>query len=82
MFELREKANSPTAKVKMLRLTSVRLILPSVLTVILFSLAIFAVILPALKDNIMERKREMIRELVQEACDTLDYSTSRSRRGS
>ncbi len=81
MSEPREEAPRPAIKVKLLRLTSVRLILPSVLTVILFSLAIFAIILPALEDNIMERKREMIRELVQEACDTLDYFHQQEQKG-
>ncbi len=52
---------------------SIRLILPSILTVILFSLAIFALILPALEQNSLERKREMIRELVRTACDSLTY---------
>ncbi|MBI4798152.1 MAG: cache domain-containing protein [Desulfarculus sp.] len=68
-------------KVKLLRLTSVRLILPSLLTVLLFSLAIFAIILPALEDNIMERKREMIRELVQGAYDTLSYFQQLEQKG-
>ncbi|MFH1061085.1 MAG: cache domain-containing protein [Pseudomonadota bacterium] len=52
---------------------SIRLILPALLTVILFSLAIFAIILPALEENSLERKREMIRELVHTACDSLAF---------
>ncbi len=68
-------------KVQFLKLTSVRLILPSLLTVALFSVAIFAIILPALQDNIMERKREMIRELVQGAYDTLAFYQAKEARG-
>ena len=50
-----------------------RLVLPAVLAVCLFSVAIFAIILPAFENNVMERKREMIKELTQMAHQTLTY---------
>jgi PAS domain S-box-containing protein len=50
-----------------------RLVLPSVLTIVLFTGALFAVILPALENAFVDRKREMIRELTQTAWDTLAY---------
>ncbi len=59
----------------------VRLIIPAILTVVLFSVAIFAIILPTLEDVIMDRKREMIRELVQSAIETLDYYQARHLKG-
>lgn len=50
-----------------------RLVLPSVLTIVLFTGALFAVILPALENAFVDRKREMIRELTHTAWDTLAY---------
>ncbi len=50
----------------------VRIIIPVVLTVFLFVLTIFLVILPILKDQMMTRKREMIRELTKAAWSNLD----------
>ncbi len=44
-----------------------RIILPTLLAVALFILAIFAVIIPAFRANIMDRKREMIQELTNSA---------------
>lgn len=45
----------------------VRLILPALLAVALFVISIFAIIIPAFRSNIMDRKREMIRELTNSA---------------
>ena len=58
-----------------------RLVLPSVLTIVLFTGALFAVILPALEDAFVERKREMIRELTQTAWDTLAYYHTQEEQG-
>ena len=60
---------------------SMRLFLPAVLTIILFTTAIFFIILPAFKDNIMERKREMSRELTRTAWDTLAFYQARVEKG-
>lgn len=61
--------------------TTLRLVLPSVLTIVLFTGALFAVILPALETAFVERKREMIRELTQTAWDTLAYYHSQEQAG-
>jgi signal transduction histidine kinase len=50
----------------------VRIIIPVVLTVFFFVLTIFLLILPILKDQMMARKREMIRELTKAAWSNLD----------
>jgi PAS domain S-box-containing protein/putative nucleotidyltransferase with HDIG domain len=42
---------------------SLRIALPALLTVLLFVTATFVVILPSLKENLLEKKREMLREL-------------------
>lgn len=57
---------------KWLNAFPVQIIIPVVLTVLLFFLTIFFLILPILKDQMMTRKREMIRELTKSAWSTLD----------
>jgi PAS domain S-box-containing protein/putative nucleotidyltransferase with HDIG domain len=42
---------------------SIRIALPALLTIVLFVTATFVVILPSLKDNLLAKKREMLREL-------------------
>lgn len=58
-----------------------RLVLPSVLTIVLFTGALFVVILPALEKAFIDRKREMIRELAQVAWDTLAYYHAQEKAG-
>ncbi len=58
-----------------------RLVLPSVLTIVLFTGALFAVILPALEKAFVDRKREMIRELTQTAWDTLAFYHAQEEQG-
>jgi PAS domain S-box-containing protein len=50
---------------------AVNIISPAILTFGLFLVLIFAVILPTMKRNIIERKKEMIRELTQAAWSEL-----------
>jgi signal transduction histidine kinase len=57
---------------KWLNAFPVQIIIPVVLTVLLFFLTIFFLILPILKDQMMNRKREMVRELTKAAWSTLD----------
>jgi signal transduction histidine kinase len=57
---------------KILDALPVQIIIPVVLTVLLFVLTIFFLILPIVKDQMMTRKREMIRELTKSAWSTLD----------
>jgi PAS domain S-box-containing protein len=49
-----------------------RIVIPTVLAAALFVLTIFAVIVPIFRDSLMERKREMIRELINSAWSILD----------
>jgi PAS domain S-box-containing protein len=50
----------------------IRILLPVVLTVVLFVGTIFLLILPILQDRMMNDKREMIRELTETAWSVLD----------
>ncbi len=50
-----------------LKRANARIILPTLLAMVLFVISIFAVIIPAFRSNIMDRKREMIRELTNSA---------------
>ena len=49
----------------------IRIILPTLLTICLFILTIFFIIIPSFKDNIMNGKREMIKELTNSAWSIL-----------
>jgi len=42
---------------------SIRIALPALLTIALFVTATFVIILPSFKDNLLTKKREMLREL-------------------
>ncbi len=55
----------------MFRAFALRIVLPTLLSVALFVVAIFLVLLPALERSIMDRKREMIRELTNSAWNIL-----------
>jgi signal transduction histidine kinase len=48
-----------------------RVVVPTVLTIILFISAFFFVIIPSIKNNSMDRKKEMIRELTTSAWNIL-----------
>jgi PAS domain S-box-containing protein len=54
---------------------------PAILTFALFLGLIFAVVIPTMRDNIIERKREMIRELTQAAWSELADLEARERAG-
>ncbi len=49
----------------------VRIILPTILTIVLFILAIYLFIVPTIERNSMDRKREMIQELTTSAWNIL-----------
>ncbi len=59
----------------------VRIILPVILTVVLFALTLFFLMLPRFEAGLMERKREMIRELTETAWRTLAFYRDREVRG-
>ncbi|MCB2228938.1 MAG: cache domain-containing protein [Desulfarculaceae bacterium] len=52
---------------------SLRLVIPAVLTIILFTIAIFFIILPGFEDQVLERKRETSQGLTQMAWNTLEH---------
>ena len=56
----------------LLRHIPVRIFLPVVMTVLLFVLTIFQLILPMMQERLMDGKREVIRELVVSAWSSLD----------
>ncbi len=57
------------------------IILPAALTVLLFALSIFLLILPFMEDRLMEGKREMVRELTEAASCTLKTYAGREATG-
>jgi len=59
-----------------------RIILPALLAVALFVISIFAVIVPAFRSNIMDRKREMIRQLTNSAWSVLLEYAEEEKKGS
>jgi PAS domain S-box-containing protein len=60
---------------------ALNIISPSILTFALFLGLIFAVIIPTMKRNIVERKKEMIRELTQVAWSELSGLHEQEKRG-
>ena len=52
---------------------TLRIVLPAMATVILFIVAIFEFFLPTLENSMIERKRDMIRELTNTAISSMDY---------
>jgi len=48
-----------------------RIVMPTILTIVLFVLALFMIIIPTIENNSLERKREMIRELTNAAWNVL-----------
>lgn len=60
---------------------TVRTVLPSVLAVGLFALAIFGVLLPSFKASVLERKKHMLRELTRSAQSILAHYERTARQG-
>lgn len=58
-----------------------KIILPTILTILLFILTIFLIIIPRFKQNIMDGKREMIKELTNSAWSILSKYESDERAG-
>ncbi len=61
--------------------TSLRVALPSFLTIILFITATFFIILPALEKSFLTRKREMIKELTESAWTIMAFYEGKERAG-
>lgn len=58
-----------------------RLILPTLLAVALFVISIFVIIIPAFRSNIMDRKRELIRELTNSAWSVMQEYEAEEKHG-
>lgn len=58
-----------------------KIILPTLITLLLFILTIFLIVIPRFKSMIMYEKREMIRELTNSACSILEKFESYEREG-
>ena len=58
-----------------------RVALPTVLSIVLFSVAVFAIILPAFERGLLTRKKEMLRELTKTVCATLARYEGRAQSG-
>jgi PAS domain S-box-containing protein len=59
-----------------------RIILPTLLAVALFIISIFVIIIPAFRSNMMDRKREMIRELTNSAWSVMQEYHEEEKKGS
>ena len=52
--------------------TTLRLLAPTIMAIVLFIVAIFAVLIPSTEDAIMERKKETIKELYGSCVEYLE----------
>ncbi len=66
---------------KLFRRIPFRIILPVVLTVLLFIMTIFLLILPMMEERLLDGKREVIRELVASAGSSLESYARKERQG-
>ena len=62
---------TPQSAFLQLKPFSKRIVLPTIITIVLFISAIFFMIIPAIEKNSMDHKREMIRELTNSAWNIL-----------
>ncbi len=72
-------------KRQQLHAITIRIALPALFTVLLFVTAIFLIILPSLKENLLAKKRDMLKEVVKitwdvvASCEQLEQSGSLTR---
>ena len=71
----------PTRITSLVAQIPIRIFLPVVLTVLLFILTIFMLILPEMQQRLLDGKREVIRELVASAWSSLEYYARQEQRG-
>ena len=60
---------------------SFRIALPALLTILLFVTATFVIILPSFKENLLAKKREMLREMVEIVFDVVSTYEQMARAG-
>ncbi len=69
--DLKQKTAANTAKI----------ILPAVLSIILFTAAYFLILVPSFEQNLIEQKKHMVRELVHSVCSLLAHYRERVESG-
>jgi PAS domain S-box-containing protein len=69
------------AEVNLKRDFFLRIILPTLLAIILFTATIFTIIIPSFETNILDRKREMIRELTNSAWSVFEEFERKEKAG-
>jgi len=58
-----------------------RIVLPTILAIVLFVSSVFTVILPVFRGNMLEGKREMIKELTAAAISVIEYNIDLEKKG-
>jgi PAS domain S-box-containing protein len=58
-----------------------RIVLPTAVAVVLFVISVFAVVIPVFRNNMMERKKEMIKELTATAVSVTDFYINAEQEG-
>jgi PAS domain S-box-containing protein len=72
---------APSARRRPVGSVALRIVLPTLLAIGLFVTAMFAVFIPAFERSLLDRKREMIRELVNSAWSILSEAEQEERQG-
>ena len=60
---------------------SIRIALPALLTILLFVTATFVIILPSLKESLLDKKREMLMDMSKIVLDMVTFHESKERSG-
>ncbi len=81
MFQKKQNTSDQGAAHRPLASLPEKFILPVILTVVLFIMTIFLLILPLLEERMMAGKRETIRELTETAWSALDFYAQREAGG-
>jgi PAS domain S-box-containing protein len=58
-----------------------KIVLPTLFSIVLFVTTVFTIIVPVFRSGIMERKREMIKELTSSAIGVIEHYISREKQG-
>ncbi|MDA3886311.1 MAG: DUF294 nucleotidyltransferase-like domain-containing protein [Candidatus Delongbacteria bacterium] len=58
-----------------------RIVLPTILAIILFVSSVFIVILPVFRSNMLDRKKEMIKELTAAAISVIEFNIDLEKKG-
>ena len=78
---IKSSASDPGKNSLSLKTLPVRIIIPVALTIVLFILTIFLLIIPLLEKNMMDGKREGIMHLTESAWSTLNFFHSKAKTG-